>query len=86
MSTSPNVKRSAPLHAQQLQQSWERLEDIKRPNLTTREFAFYSNKSLATCYWWASTGKGPVQPVRGPNGRLLGWRVLDVKRYLGVQA
>lgn len=60
------------------------LEEIVRPILTNREAAFYTNKAPETLHWWASTGKGPIQPVRGPNGRLMGWRTADVKKLLGL--
>lgn len=59
-----------------------RLEDIRKPNLTTTEAAHFLNRKPATLHYWASTGEGPLQPVR-IFGRLA-WPTAEVKRVLGL--
>lgn len=58
-----------------------RLEDLKKPTLTTHEAAFYLNREEQTLRAWACLG-GPLRPKR-VNGRLA-WPVSDVKALLGV--
>ena len=59
------------------------LEHIVRPMLTTSEAAYYLNRKPQTLRIWACKDEGPIRPVR-MYGRL-GWRVSDIRRYLGVE-
>jgi hypothetical protein len=60
-----------------------RLETITKPQLTTKEAAFYLNRAQQTLRCWAMQDKGVIRPIR-VNGRLA-WPVSDIKNILGVQ-
>lgn len=53
-----------------------------RAALPTREAAFQLGRAQQTLRLWASTGSGPVRPLR-INGRLA-WPVADIRKLLGV--
>jgi hypothetical protein len=50
--------------------------------ITTAEAAGHLNRSAQTLRIWACKESGALRPVR-VNGRL-GWKVVDLKRLLGV--
>lgn len=49
--------------------------------ISTREAAVILGRTPQTLRFWASKGKGPLKPVK-IGGRLIGWRLSDVKRLL----
>ena len=61
-----------------------RLEDLKKPTLTTHEAAFYLNRAEQTLRVWACFGQGPLRPKR--VNRRLAWSVSEIKALLGVQS
>ena len=63
--------------------SHPRLETITKPQLTTKEAAFYLNRTPQTLRCWAMNQKGTIDPIR-VNGRLA-WPVAAIKKVLGVQ-
>lgn len=74
--------RRAETHPQQ----FPPLESVTKPNLTTRELAFYSNMAEQTwrvkaCYDTAPEGLRPLRVC----GRLA-WPTAGVKKLLGVSA
>jgi len=58
------------------------LEAVGKPNLTTEETAYYTNRTPKTLRSWACYENGPIRPLR-INGRLA-WPVSEVKRILGI--
>jgi predicted DNA-binding transcriptional regulator AlpA len=70
------------LHARQWADALQRLEDVRKPHLTTREAAYYTGKAISTLHYWAMTGEGLVQPLR--IGKRLAWPTAEVKRVLGL--
>lgn len=60
------------------------LESETRAAVDTATAAFHLSRQPQTLRGWASTGLGPLQPVR-LHGRL-GWRTEDLRRLLGVTA
>jgi hypothetical protein len=60
------------------------LEAVTKPNLTTQEAAYYTNRKPQTLRGWACNEDGPIRPRR-TNGRL-DWPTADVKRLAGVGA
>lgn len=60
------------------------LEQVNKPNLTTREFCFYTNLAEQTAWLWASKEHGKVRPIR--IGRRLNWPTKAVKELCGVAA
>jgi len=60
------------------------LETVTKPNLTTAEYAYYTNLQPQTCRVHACMETGPVRPLR-IFGRLH-WPTADTKRVLGVAA
>lgn len=77
--TSP----SKSLHARHWADAFQRLEDVRKPYLTTRETAYYTGKAISTLHGWAMTGEGLLQPIR--IGKRLYWKVADVRALLGVE-
>ena len=63
--------------------SHPRLETITKPLLTTKEAAFYLNRTQQTLRCWAMNQKSTIDPIR-LNGRLA-WPVVAIKKVLGVQ-
>ena len=60
------------------------LDDITKPNLTTREAAYYLNRAPQTLRAAYCYGRPPVKVLR-INGRLA-WPVSEIKRLvLGVK-
>lgn len=59
------------------------LEHVTRPNLTTKEFAYYTNRKSQTLRAWACHENGPIKPLK-INGRLA-WPTPSVKALLGVK-
>lgn len=60
--------------------AFPRLEDIKRPTLTTEEAAHFLNRTPQRLRVWACRENGPIRPVR--VGGRLHWRTEDVRRLL----
>ena len=60
------------------------LELVTKPNLTTAELAYYTDRAAQTCRGWACHQNGPIQPRR-IHGRLA-WPTADLRRVLGVEA
>jgi hypothetical protein len=60
-----------------------RLENVTKPQLTTKEAAFYLNRAEQTLRCWAMNENGVIRPIR-VNGRLA-WSVSEIKDILGVQ-
>lgn len=67
---TPQAEQILPLHAE------------TRAVLPTADAARHLLRRPQTLRWWASTGGGPIHPVR--IGGRLGWRVADIRRLLGV--
>ena len=59
------------------------LEQVTRPNLTTEETAYYTNRKSQTLRAWACHENGPIKPLR-INGRLA-WPTSSIKALLGVK-
>ena len=59
-----------------------RLEQVTKPNLTTKEFCFYTNLSQQTAWLWSCKGKGPIRPLH--IGRKLNWPTHLVKKLCEV--
>ena len=59
------------------------LEQVTKPNLTTKEFCFYTNLAEQTAWLYACKESGPVRPIR--IGRRLNWPTKAVKTLCGVQ-
>ena len=60
------------------------LEQVTKPNLTTKEFCFYTNLAEQTAWLYACKESGPVRPIR--IGRRLNWPTHAVKQLCGVAA
>ncbi len=60
------------------------LETVTKPNLTTKEFCFYTNLAEQTAWLYACKESGPVRPIR--IGRRLNWPTKSVKQLCGVEA
>jgi hypothetical protein len=60
------------------------LELVTKPNLTTKEFCFYTNLAEQTAWLYACKESGPVRPIR--IGRRLNWPTKAVKELCGVAA
>jgi predicted DNA-binding transcriptional regulator AlpA len=60
------------------------LEEVTKPILTTNEFCFYTTLAKSPAWFWASSEKGKVRPVR--IGGKLGWPTRAVKELCGVAA
>lgn len=60
------------------------LEQVTKPNLTTKEFCFYTNLAEQTAWLYACKESGPVRPIR--IGRRLNWPTKAVKQLCGVAA
>jgi hypothetical protein len=60
------------------------IDTVTKPNLTTAEYAYYSNIAEQTARVYACYDKGPIRPIR-INGRL-NWPTALVKSLLGVTA
>lgn len=58
------------------------LTQVTRPNLTTKEVAFYTNMAEQTWREYACYDKGPIRPLR-ICGRLH-WPTEAVRKLLGV--
>lgn len=58
------------------------LDAETRAVLPTADAARHLLRQPQTLRWWASTGSGPIHPVR-IAGRL-GWRTADIRRLLGA--
>ena len=58
------------------------LEQVTKPNLTTREAAYYLNRRPQTLRCWACHEDGPLRPRR-ING-ILAWSTAVIKRIAGV--
>jgi len=57
------------------------LETVTRPNVTTKEVAFYTNRREQTVRGWACFEDGPLRPLR-INGRLA-WPVSELRKVVG---
>ena len=53
------------------------LEDVKKPNLTTAECAFYLNRRPQTLRGWACLENGPIRPHRISG--MLAWSTAEVR-------
>lgn len=62
------------------------LEQVTKPNLTTRELAYYTNSAEQTWRVHACHGTYPdgMRPLR--IGNKLNWPTIGVKKLVGVQA
>jgi len=84
-STEPNTSleqaQQAPSDKEKKPVQFLPLELVTKPNLTTAETAYYSNRQPQTLRGWACREDGPLQPKR-INGRLA-WPVSDLRRFLG---
>jgi hypothetical protein len=58
------------------------LESLTQPAVTTAAAAHYLSRAPNTLRGWASTGNGPIKPLR-IHGRLA-WRTGDLRSLLGV--
>lgn len=58
------------------------LEEVTRPNLTTKEVAYYTNMKEQTWREYACYETGPIKPVRVCNR--LNWPTKAVKELCGV--
>ncbi len=58
------------------------LEEVRKPNLTTAECAFYLNRRPQTLRGWACLENGPIRPRRISG--LLAWSTAEVKALAGV--
>lgn len=58
------------------------LDAVTKPNLTTPEAAYYTDRKPQTLRGWACHEDGPIRPRR-INGRLA-WPTDEVKRLVGV--
>lgn len=67
-----------------VKQTFPPLESVTKPNLTTAELAYYSDRRPQTLRGWACNEDGPIRPLR-INGRLA-WPVAELRRVLGVPA
>ncbi len=63
-------------------QQFPPLEQVTKPNLTTKELCHYSNIAEQTAWLWACKESGPVRPIR--IGRRLNWPTKAVKQLCGV--
>lgn len=63
-------------------QQFPPLEQVSKPNLTTKEFCFYTNLAEQTAWVYACKESGPVRPIR--IGRRLNWPTKAVKELCGV--
>ena len=72
------------LHAVSSPQQFPPLEQVTKPNLTTKEFCFYANLAEQTAWVYACKEIGPVRPIR--IGRRLNWPTKAVKQLCGVPA
>lgn len=61
---------------------FQKLEEVTRPAVTTREAAHYLNRAEQTLRIWATYGTGAVQPLR-VAGRLA-WPTAKIREVLGV--
>ena len=58
------------------------LDLVTKPNLTTREAAYYLDRRPQTLRCWACQEGGPLRPRR-ING-ILAWPTAEIKRITGV--
>ena len=70
------------LHAVSSLPQFPPLEQVTKPNLTTKEFCFYTNLAEQTAWVYACKETGPVRPIR--IGRRLNWPTKAVKKLCGV--
>lgn len=63
-------------------QQFPPLEQVTKPNLTTKELCYYGNIAEQTAWLWACKESGPVRPIR--IGRRLNWPTKAVKQLCGV--
>lgn len=68
---------------QRVQQTFPPLESITAPAAGTGQAAFYLGRQKQTLRFWASSGSGPIKPIR-INGRLA-WKLADIRRVLEVE-
>ena len=84
-STEPNTSleqaQQAPSDKEKKPVQFPPLELVTKPNLTTAETAYYSNRQPQTLRGWACREDGPLRPKR-INGRLA-WPVSELRRFLG---
>jgi hypothetical protein len=59
------------------------IDEVRKPNLTTDEAAFYLNRRPQTLRFWACNEGSELRPIR-VNGRLA-WRLTDVKIMVGAE-
>nr|WP_315226056.1 DNA-binding protein [uncultured Albidiferax sp.] len=64
-------------------QTYPRLADITKPNLTTEEAAYYMDRRPQTLRKWAMR-QHPIRPIN--CGGRLAWPLADIKLFLGVAA
>ena len=65
-------------------QQFPPLEQVTKPNLTTKEFCFYANLAEQTAWAYSCKESGPVRPIR--IARRLNWPTKAVKALCGVAA
>lgn len=63
--------------------TYQSIETVTKPVLTTPEASFYLNRAQQTLRLWAFQKSGPIQPQR--IGGRLGWKTSDVKKLCGVE-
>jgi predicted DNA-binding transcriptional regulator AlpA len=68
---------------QRVTETFQPLEAVTKPLLTTTEFCHYTNLAKQTAWLWSCKDSGKVKPVR--IGGKLGWPTKDVKALCGVQ-
>lgn len=72
----------APIERAPQRNEFPPLEQVTKPNLTTKEFCFYTNLAEQTAWLYACKESGPVRPIR--IGRRLNWPTKAVKTLCGV--
>lgn len=60
------------------------IEQVTRPNVPTKQAAYYLDRSEMTLRLWSHSGKGPIEPLR--VGGRLAWPVAELRRIMGVTA
>lgn len=58
------------------------LDQEKRAVVNSEEAAAHLSMAVKTVQLWASSGKGPIKPVK--VGVSVRWRVADIRNLLGV--
>jgi hypothetical protein len=77
-----NVEHQPAPEGKAVGQEYPPLEQVTKPNLTTKEFCFYANLAEQTAWIYACKESGPIRPIR--IGRRLNWPTKAVKQLCGV--